>query len=66
MLSFGYPSIIVWKCLHSLLLHEDALKFLGHLNKIEKREAEPPKKVSGCKQFQKQELITSETVLESN
>lgn len=45
ILHVSFPSIIVWKCLHSLLLHEDAMKFLGNLNRIKKREVETRKKV---------------------
>ena len=44
ILCFSSPNIIIWKCLHSLLLHEDALKFLGNLNRIKKREVEVRKK----------------------
>lgn len=44
ILHFSYLGVIIWKCSHSLLLHEDALKFWGNLNRIEKREAEPRKK----------------------
>lgn len=66
ILYFSFPSIIVWKCLHSLLLHEDALKFLGNLNRIKKRKAETRRDVSECRSFQKQLLITSKTVLASN
>ena len=63
---FSYPSIIVWKRLHSLLLQEDSLKFLGNLNRMEKREAQRGEIVSGCRQFQEQVLTASERVLESN
>ena len=38
-LHFSFPNIIVQKHLHSLLLYEDALKFWGNLNRIERVEA---------------------------